>query len=149
MTDLYLRRRDVLDRVHQNPNAVPVVYPDEFGAILAGADLVALARDSAERLGLSLDQDVVTRLSGVDKGQLVAAIKARRDLIGFLDQRGYDDDSAGSHAAWEVLWDGMRDWNNRQWDWPRIGAGTALAQLYCPVVEEREAVVLGRGSTSH
>jgi hypothetical protein len=43
----------------------------------------------------------------------------------------------------------MRQWDNRQWDWAEIGAGTALAYLYAPVVEEQEAVILARGSTAH
>jgi hypothetical protein len=150
MQELYLTRRDVLDRIHQNPNAVPVVYPDEFGAILKGADVAAVARDAVARLSLpALSDDVTGRLAQLDKEGLVAAIKARRDLIGFLDQRGYDAGSNDCRAAWEVLWDGMRHWDNRQWDWAEIAAGTALADLACPLVEEREAVVLARGSTGH
>jgi hypothetical protein len=147
--ELFLTRRDVLDRIHQNPNAVPVVYPDEFGTIIAAADLSVLARDAAGRLGLTLDHEALARLSALDTGELVDAIKATRDLIGFLDRRGYDAASALSRATWEILWDGMRQWDNRQWDWAEIAAGTALAYLYAPAVEEQEAVVLARGSTAH
>ena len=150
MNDLYLVRRDVLDRIHQNPNAVPVVYPDEFGAILKDADLVAIARDAVARLGLpALNESAQARLSGLDKARLIDDVKATRDLIGFLDRRGYDNASAESRAAWELLWDGMRDWDNGKWDWPQIAAGTALANLFCPRVEEPARVVIARGSTAH
>ena len=150
MNDLYLVRRDVLDRIHQNPNAVPVVYPDEFGAILKDADLVAIARDAVARLGLpALNESALARLSGLDKAKLIDDVMATRDLIGFLDRRGYDNASAESRAAWELLWDGMRDWDNGKWDWPQIAAGTALANLFCPRVEEPARVVIARGSTAH
>lgn len=149
MKNLYLSRRDVLDRIHQNPNAVPVVYPDEFGRIVGGADLAAIATDAAGRLGLALDHEALARLAGLDKAALTDAVKATRDLIGFLDRRGYDNDSPSSRAAWEILWDGMREWDNRAWDWAEIGAGTALAYLFCPTVEEQDAAILARGSTAH
>ena len=150
MNDLYLVRRDVLDRIHQNPNAVPVVYPDEFGAILKDADLGATAARAVARLGLpALRESALARLSSLDKAGLVDDVKATRDLIGFLDRRGYDNAGAESRAAWELLWDGMRDWDNGKWDWPQIAAGTALADLFCPPVEEPERVVIARGSTAH
>lgn len=150
MQDQYLIRRDVLDRVHQNPNAVPVVYPDKFGAILQDADVAAIARDAVTRLGLPpLAEGIAARLAALNKQALIDEVKANRDLIGFLNKRGYDNTSAESRAAWEVLWDGMRAWDNRSWDWPEIAAGTALAELWCPLVEEREAVVIARGSTGH
>jgi len=150
MNDLYLVRRDVLDRIHQNPNAVPVVYPDEFGAILKDADPVAMARDAVTHLGLpALSESALARLAGLDKARLVDDVKATRDLIGFLDRWGYDNASAESRAAWDLLWDGMRDWDNGKWNWPEIATGTALAALYCPPVEEPERVVIAHGSTGH
>lgn len=149
MRDLYLTRRDVLDRIHQNPNAVPVVYPDEFGAIVREANLSEVASGAAGRLGLALDHEALARLAALDTAELIDAIKSTRDLIGFLDRRGYDADSATSRATWEILWDGMRNWDNRQWDWAEIGAGTALAYLFGSVVEEQEATILARGSTAH
>jgi len=48
-----------------------------------------------------------------------------------------------------VLWDGMRSWDNRNWDWQTLATGVALAGMFCPAVEEREAAVLARGSTTH
>jgi hypothetical protein len=150
MRELYLVRRDVLDRLYQNPNAVPIVDPDRFGAILHGADIPAIAGEVAARLDLPpLDAADQARLAGLDKPAVMAALKAKRDLIGFLSNESYAEDSAGSRAAWEVLWDGMRPWDNRAWDWPRIAAGTALAALFCPPVEEQQAVVIARGSTAH
>lgn len=150
MKDLYLVRRDVLDRIHQNPNAVPVVYPDTLGEILLQADVPAILAGAQERLGLPvLDAESQARLGALDKPALIAQIKSRRDLIGFLDHLGYDDAAAGARAAWEVLWDGMRAWDNRSWDWQTVAAGTALASLFCPTVQERETTVLARGSTSH
>jgi hypothetical protein len=127
---------------------VPVVYPDEFGTIVQATDLMTTARAATERLGITLPGDALARLGALDKVALLGAIKARRDLIGFLDERSYDDGD-GSRAAWQVLWDGMRQWDNRSWDWEQIAAGTALVSVCCPVVEEREAMVLARGSTGH
>ena len=146
----YRVRRDVLDRIHQNPNAVPVVNPDNFGDILGAADVVAIAHDAVRRLGLpALSENVLERLGALDeKGFIAHQIKGNRDLIGYLDNRGYDD-SPGSLAAWTVLWDGMRDWDNRKWDWAEIATGAALASLCCPLVEEYEQIVLAHGSTAH
>lgn len=149
MRDIYLSRRDALDRIHQNPNAVPVVHSDEFGAILMQADLAAIAGEAIERLGLPpLPAGALARLAALDKPALIDAIKAQRDLIGFLDKRDYDD-GAEARAAWQVLWDGMRQWDNRVWDWPQIATGVALVDLFCSPVEERAAVVLAHGSTTH
>ena len=149
MRDIYLSRRDVLDRIHQNPNAAPVVYPDEFGAILARADLAAIAGEAIARLGLPpLSEGALARLAGLDKAALIDALKAKRDLIGFLDAHDYDD-GAEARAAWGVLWDGMSRWDNRAWNWQQIAAATAMVDLFCPPVEQREAVVLARGSTAH
>lgn len=151
MKDQYLVRRDVLDRIHQNPNAAPVVYPDQFGAILNETDVPATARDAAARLGLpALSQAALARLANLDKqGLLDNEVKANRDLFGFLDRRGYDNRSAESYAAWAVLWDGMAHWDNTKWDWKVLATGVALASLFCPLVEEREQIVIGRGSTGH
>ncbi|HZS86096.1 MAG TPA: hypothetical protein VFE42_01225 [Chloroflexota bacterium] len=151
MKDQYLVRRDVLDRIHQNPNAVPIVYPDEFGAILNDTDVVATARDTVARLGLpALSDAALSRLGALDKKDLLEArIKGNRDLIGYLDKRDYDNDSAESLAAWSVLWDAMRNWDNRQWDWKVFAAGVALIDLFCPVVVEAEQVVLAQGSVAH
>ena len=151
MKDQYLVRRDVLDRIHQNPNAVPIVYPDEFGAILNDTDVVATARDTVARLGLSpLSDAALSRLGALDKKDLLEArIKGNRDLIGYLDKRDYDNDSAASLAVWSVLWDAMRSWDNRQWDWKVFAAGVALIDLFCPVVVESEQVVLAQGSVAH
>lgn len=149
MRDIYLSRRDVLDRIHQNPNAAPVVYPDEFGAILMGADVTAIAGAAIARLGLaSLPESALARLAALDKAALIDALKARRDLIGFLDAHDYDD-GAEARAAWRVLWDGMSQWDNRAWNWPQIAAATAMVDLFCPPVEQHEAVVLAHGSTAH
>ena len=151
MRDQYLIRRDVLDRIHQNPNAVPIVYPDEFGAILQAAGVPAVARDMVAQLGLpTLSEAAQARLANLDKQGLVDNdVKANRDLMGFLDRRSYDDASAESYAAWAVLWEGIRQWDNRQWDWNTVATGVALVALFCPVVEQREAVVIGHGSTAH
>lgn len=150
MRDQYLIRRDVQDRIHQNPNAAPIVYPDDFGAILKAADVPAVARDVLARLGLpTLSEAAQAGLANLDKQALIDRdVKGNRDLIGFLDRRNYDA-SAESYAAWAVLWDGIHHWDNRQWDWNTVAAGVALVALFCPLVEEREAVVIGHGSTAH
>lgn len=151
MKDQYLVRRDVLDRIHQNPNAVPVVDPDEFGATLLAADTAAVARDAAARAGLPpLSDGAVSRLANLDRQRLIDQdIKGNRDLFGFLDKRGYDDASPESYAAWAIAWDGMRHWDNLQWSWPTIAVGVALIDQFCPVIQEYEQVVLARGSTGH
>ncbi len=151
MKDLYLVRRDVLDRIHQNPNAVPVVYPDELGKVLQQADLSAVARESAARLGLAeLSQSAQSGLAGLDKALFIAEhIKGHRDLIGFLDRRGYDNASGDSYAAWAILWDGMKNWDNRKWDWAEVATASVLVSLCCPEVEQREPVIVGHGSTAH
>jgi hypothetical protein len=151
MKDQYLVRRDVLDRIHQNPNAVPIVYPDEFGAILNDTDVVATARDAVASLGLpAFGETTLSRLGALDKKDLLEAhIKGNRDLIGYLDKRDYDSDSAESGAAWAVLWEAIRNWDNRQWDWKVFAAGVALIDLCCPTVAEAERVVLAQGSVAH